>query len=38
MESTENISEGVWANIDHMYREVLGMNTDQVIVFRDGEL
>jgi len=28
---------GVWANIDHMYREVLGMNTDQVIVFRDGE-
>ena len=31
-------SRGVWSNIDHMYREVLGMNTDQVIVFRDGEL
>merc|ERR1711970_258299 len=28
---------GFWSNIDHMYREVLGMNTDQVIVFRDGE-
>merc|ERR1711935_1219562 len=37
MENWVRPHRAAWGSIDQLYREVLGMNTDQVIPFRNGE-